>query len=53
MLPFIEYNLHGRLLNKLKCKGMNSLFGMNIQLTVGDAMIIGVIVSQYMCRLYY
>ena len=45
MLPFVEYSLHGRLLNKLKLKGMNALFGLNIQITVGDTMIVGVAVS--------
>ena len=44
-LPFLEYSLHGRLLNKLKLKGMNAVFGLDIQITVGDTMIVGVAVS--------
>ena len=45
MLPFVEYSLHGRLLNKLKLRGMNALFGIKVEITVGDTMIVGVAVS--------
>eukprot|EP00731_Ephydatia_muelleri_P006978 Em0003g1226a len=41
-LPFIEYNLHLRLMNKLALKKMNAIFGLKIQIAVGETMIVGV-----------
>ncbi|XP_071100395.1 C2 domain-containing protein 5-like [Haliotis cracherodii] len=41
-LPFMEYELHSQLMNKLKMKGMNGLFGLKIQVCVGDTMIVAV-----------
>ncbi|KAK2101829.1 C2 domain-containing protein 5 [Saguinus oedipus] len=35
LLPFMEYEVHTQLMNKLKLKGMNALFGLRIQITVG------------------
>lgn len=29
-LPFLEYELHRRLINKLKVKGMNAIFGLKV-----------------------
>lgn len=29
-LPFLEYELHRRLINKLKVKGMNAIFGLEV-----------------------
>ncbi len=29
-LPFLEYELNRQLVNKLRIKGMNSLFGLNV-----------------------
>ena len=40
-LPFIEYEIHRQLMNKLKVKGMNSLFGLKTKISVGDRTIIG------------
>ena len=34
-LPFIEYDLHRQLINKLKVKGMNGLFGLTTKLRYG------------------
>jgi len=31
-LPFLEYELHRRLINKLKVKGMNAIFCLNVSL---------------------
>lgn len=31
-LPFLEYELHRMLLNKLKVKGMNSIFGLKVSI---------------------
>ncbi|KNC77253.1 hypothetical protein SARC_10285, partial [Sphaeroforma arctica JP610] len=39
-LPFLEYDLHTQLLNKLKVKGMNAIFGLRMELSVGDGLII-------------
>ncbi|XP_075131587.1 C2 domain-containing protein 5 isoform X6 [Leptodactylus fuscus] len=41
LLPFMEYELHTQLMNKLKLKSMNALFGLRIQITVGENMLLG------------
>ncbi|CAH1153263.1 unnamed protein product [Phaedon cochleariae] len=41
-LPFLEYELHRLLINKLKIKGMNAIFGLKFRITVGEKMIIAV-----------
>ncbi|XP_071807193.1 C2 domain-containing protein 5-like isoform X1 [Asterias amurensis] len=41
-LPFMEYELHRQLMNKLKVKGMNALFGVHVQIIVGETLLIGV-----------
>uniref|UniRef100_A0A8C9DKP9 C2 domain-containing protein 5 n=1 Tax=Prolemur simus TaxID=1328070 RepID=A0A8C9DKP9_PROSS len=41
LLPFMEYEMHTQLMNKLKLKGMNALFGLRIQITVGENMLMG------------
>ncbi|XP_075459016.1 C2 domain-containing protein 5 isoform X4 [Ascaphus truei] len=41
LLPFMEYELHTQLMNKLKLKCMNALFGLRIQITVGENMLLG------------
>ncbi|XP_051580889.1 C2 domain-containing protein 5-like isoform X6 [Myxocyprinus asiaticus] len=41
LLPFLEYELHTQLMNKLKLRGMNALFGMRIQISVGETMLLG------------
>ena len=48
-LPFIEYNLHLRLMNKLALKKMNAIFGLKIQIAVGETMIVGVAVRTCTC----
>ncbi|KAJ8934881.1 hypothetical protein NQ314_013160 [Rhamnusium bicolor] len=41
-LPFLEYELHRLLINKLKIKGMNAIFGLKFRMSVGERMIIGI-----------
>ncbi|XP_062402664.1 C2 domain-containing protein 5 isoform X4 [Sardina pilchardus] len=41
LLPFMEYELHTQLLNKLKLRAMNALFGLRIQISVGENMLVG------------
>lgn len=41
-LPFLEYELHSQLMNKLKLFGMNGLYGLKMQITVGDSLLVGV-----------
>ncbi|XP_054974545.1 C2 domain-containing protein 5 isoform X10 [Sorex araneus] len=41
LLPFMEYEVHTQLMNKLKLKGMNALFGLRVQITVGENMLMG------------
>ncbi len=45
LLPFLEYELHTQLMNKLKLRGMNALFGLRIQISVGETMMLGLAVS--------
>jgi len=35
-LPFIEYETHRQLINKLKIKGMNALFGLRLKVAIGE-----------------
>ena len=44
-LPFLEYQLHCQLMNKVYVRGMNSVFGLKIQVSVGDTVITGLAVS--------
>ncbi|XP_055029849.2 C2 domain-containing protein 5 isoform X4 [Misgurnus anguillicaudatus] len=41
LLPFLEYELHTQLMNKLKLRGMNALFGLRVQISVGETMLLG------------
>ncbi|XP_059362876.1 C2 domain-containing protein 5 isoform X11 [Carassius carassius] len=41
LLPFLEYELHTQLMNKLKLRSMNALFGLRIQISVGETMLLG------------
>ena len=45
LVPFMEYEVHTQLMNKLKLKAMNALFGLRIQITVGENMLMGLAVS--------
>ncbi|XP_055610294.1 C2 domain-containing protein 5 isoform X2 [Uranotaenia lowii] len=38
VLPFLEIELHKLLINKLKMKGMNAIFGLNTSIAVGERM---------------
>lgn len=40
-LPFVEYELHRQLLGKLKLKGMNMLFGLRVEISIGENVLIG------------
>jgi hypothetical protein len=40
-LPFMEYELHRQLLGKLKLKGMNVLYGLRVQISIGENLLIG------------
>lgn len=37
-LPFLEYDLQRLLVNKLKAKGMNAMFGMRLTVSIGEKM---------------
>nr|XP_023672516.1 C2 domain-containing protein 5 isoform X14 [Paramormyrops kingsleyae] len=41
LLPFMEYELHTQLMNKLKLRSMNALFGLRVQISVGENMLVG------------
>ncbi|XP_050532078.1 C2 domain-containing protein 5 isoform X3 [Daktulosphaira vitifoliae] len=38
-LPFLEYELHSQLLNKLRVKGMNAIFGLKVQVCLGERVV--------------
>ena len=40
VLPFIEYEIHRQLVNKLKVKGMNAIFGLNVTISMSDRMLV-------------
>ncbi len=44
-LPFMEYELYNQLVNKLKLKGMNTLFALKVQIVVGEMMLVAIAVS--------
>ncbi|CAB0035264.1 unnamed protein product [Trichogramma brassicae] len=44
-LPFLEYELHSLLLNKLRMRGMNAVFGLKIQVSIGERLVIGMAVG--------
>lgn len=41
-LPFLEYELHRLMINKLKIKGMNAIFGLKIRISIGEKMLVGI-----------
>lgn len=41
-LPFLEYELHRLLVNKMKVKAMNTIFGLKVRITIGEKMLVGV-----------
>ncbi|OXU23143.1 hypothetical protein TSAR_015077 [Trichomalopsis sarcophagae] len=44
-LPFLEYELHSLLLNKLRVRGMNAAFGLKVQVSIGERLVIGMAVG--------
>jgi len=41
-LPFMEYEIHRQLVNKLKVKGMNAIFGLEVNLALGDRHLVAI-----------
>ncbi|XP_068230425.1 C2 domain-containing protein 5 isoform X2 [Palaemon carinicauda] len=41
-LPFLEYELHKQLINKMRIKGMNALFSLRVRVTVGERLVVGI-----------
>lgn len=48
----MEYEVHTQLMNKLKLRGMNALFGLRIQISVGENMLVGLAVSVALCTYF-
>ena len=44
-LPFLEYELHSLLLNKLRMRGMNAIFGLKVQVSIGERLVLGMAVG--------
>ncbi|VDK33436.1 unnamed protein product [Taenia asiatica] len=40
LLPYVEYELHYRLLQKLRLRGMNAIFKLSLQLAIGEDLIV-------------
>jgi len=40
-LPFLEYEIHRQLVNKLKVKGMNAIFGLQVRISLSDRVLVG------------
>ncbi|KRT84709.1 C2 domain containing protein, partial [Oryctes borbonicus] len=41
-LPFLEYELHRILVNKLTVKGMNAIFGLKVRISIGERVLVGI-----------
>ncbi|KAK9764488.1 hypothetical protein K7432_007950 [Basidiobolus ranarum] len=41
-IPFVEYDIHRELMNKLKIHCMNAIFGLRLKIAVGDSLIVAV-----------
>ncbi|KAF4532893.1 hypothetical protein B566_EDAN001497 [Ephemera danica] len=41
-LPFLEYELNRSLINKLRVKGMNSIFNLKVQVSIGERLLVGI-----------
>ncbi|GJQ66805.1 hypothetical protein Trydic_g18573 [Trypoxylus dichotomus] len=41
-LPFLEYELHRILVNKLTVKGMNAIFGLKVRISISERVLIGI-----------
>jgi len=48
-LPFLEYEMHRQLVNKLKVKGMNAIFGLHVSLSLADRMLVGLASGTAVC----
>ncbi len=49
-IPFMEYDMHRQLMYKLRVMGMNAVFGMRLQLTVGKSLIVAVATGKSECE---
>eukprot|EP00730_Choanoeca_flexa_P003927 TRINITY_DN11540_c0_g2_i1.p1 TRINITY_DN11540_c0_g2~~TRINITY_DN11540_c0_g2_i1.p1 ORF type:complete len:988 (+),score=238.05 TRINITY_DN11540_c0_g2_i1:79-3042(+) len=41
-VPFLEYDLHEQLYHKMKLRGVNALFNVRIQVTIGETLLVAV-----------
>lgn len=41
-LPFLEYELNRSLINKLRVKGMNSIFNLKVRVSIGERLLVGI-----------
>uniref|UniRef100_A0A131XVV3 Putative ca2+-dependent phospholipid-binding protein n=2 Tax=Ixodes ricinus TaxID=34613 RepID=A0A131XVV3_IXORI len=48
-LPFLEFELHRQILSKLKLKNMNVIFGLKVQVSVGERVIAGIATGTGAC----
>ncbi|CAH8474190.1 unnamed protein product [Schistosoma turkestanicum] len=56
ILPFIDYELHYRLMQKLRLRSMNGLFGLRYRIAIGEYMIAAIAVSfneDYIYQLHF
>ncbi|XP_077558537.1 C2 domain-containing protein 5 isoform X3 [Haemaphysalis longicornis] len=48
-LPFLEIELHRQIQSKLKLKGLNGIFGLKVQVSVGERLIAGIATGTGAC----
>ncbi|CAN8002351.1 unnamed protein product, partial [Ixodes pacificus] len=48
-LPFLEFELHRQILSKLKLKNLNVIFGLKVQVSVGERVIAGIATGTGAC----
>ncbi|CAN7938401.1 unnamed protein product [Ixodes hexagonus] len=48
-LPFLEFELHRQILSKLKLKNLNVIFGLRVQVSVGERVIAGIATGTGAC----
>lgn len=41
MLPFVEYELHRQLMNNMLAQGKNAIFGLRVDVALGDIFLVG------------
>ena len=49
ILPFLQYDLHRQLINKMKIMGANAAFGLRTQIQLGPNLLVGIVTATAVC----